>query len=105
VANNAQMRSLYPIQVNRLQPFFLKKDARDLDSLLEEVYVLPEQLQAAEPRAVGAARDDRVRDPRHARANRSQADGRIDREIHNPKVHVYQANGERDNTPRPSSPT
>lgn len=39
VANNAQMRSLYPIFVNRLQPFFIGKDARQLESLLEEVYV------------------------------------------------------------------
>ena len=39
VANNSQQRSLYPIQVNRLQPFFIGKDARDLEALLEEVYV------------------------------------------------------------------
>ena len=39
VANNSQQRSLYPIQVNRLQPFFIGKDARDLETLLEEVYV------------------------------------------------------------------
>ena len=38
-SNNSQQRSLYPIQVNRLQPFFLGKDARDLEALLEEVYV------------------------------------------------------------------
>src|SRR4029453_14878899 len=34
VANNLQQRSLYPIQVNRLQPFFIGKDARDLEELL-----------------------------------------------------------------------
>lgn len=39
VANNAQMRSLYPIFINRLQDFFIGKDARLLESLLEEVYV------------------------------------------------------------------
>src|SRR5688572_15979953 len=39
VSNNAQQRSLYPIHVNRLQPFFIGKDARKLDDLLEEVYV------------------------------------------------------------------
>jgi hypothetical protein len=38
-ANNSQQRSLYPIQVNRLQPFFIGKDARDLETLLEDVYV------------------------------------------------------------------
>lgn len=39
VSNNAQMRSLYPIFANRLQDFFIGKDARQLESLLEEVYV------------------------------------------------------------------
>jgi L-alanine-DL-glutamate epimerase-like enolase superfamily enzyme len=39
VSNNAQMKSLYPIFTNRLQPFFPGKDARDWEQLLEEVYV------------------------------------------------------------------
>lgn len=39
VSNNAQMISLYPIFVNRLQPFFIGKDAREWEALLEEVYV------------------------------------------------------------------
>ena len=39
VSNNMQMRSLYPIFQYRLQPFFIGKDARDLENLLEEVYV------------------------------------------------------------------
>ncbi|MGW8180071.1 MAG: mandelate racemase/muconate lactonizing enzyme family protein, partial [bacterium] len=33
------MSSLYPIFVERLQPFFIGKDARDLDLLLEKVYI------------------------------------------------------------------
>ena len=39
VSNNAQMRSLYPIFNNRLQPFFPGRDARDWEQLLDEVYV------------------------------------------------------------------
>ena len=39
VANNDQMRSLYPVFINRLQPFFPGKDARNLEKLLDEVYV------------------------------------------------------------------
>jgi L-alanine-DL-glutamate epimerase-like enolase superfamily enzyme len=39
VSNNMQMVSLYPIFVNRIQPFFIGKDARDIESLLDEVYV------------------------------------------------------------------
>ena len=39
ISNNMQMISLYPIFHTRLQPFFLDKDARDLELLLEQVYV------------------------------------------------------------------
>ncbi len=39
VGNNDQLKSLYPVFVNRLQPFFPGKDARDWENLLEEVYV------------------------------------------------------------------
>lgn len=39
VSNNMQMVSLYPIFTQRLQPFFAGKDARDLEKLLEDVYV------------------------------------------------------------------
>lgn len=39
VSNNDQMKALYPIFVHRLQPFFIGKDARDLEQLLDEVYV------------------------------------------------------------------
>ncbi len=36
---HSSLNSLYPIFVNSLQPFFLGKDARDLDLLLEKVYI------------------------------------------------------------------
>lgn len=39
VGHSGQLRSLYPIFINLLQPFFINKDARDLDLLLERVYV------------------------------------------------------------------
>jgi len=39
VANNDQMVSLYPIFVKRLQPFFIGKDARDLEKIIDEAYV------------------------------------------------------------------
>ncbi|MDN3686335.1 mandelate racemase/muconate lactonizing enzyme family protein [Cyclobacterium jeungdonense] len=39
VSNNMQMKHLYPIFVNRIQPFFIGKDAREWEKLLEEVYV------------------------------------------------------------------
>ncbi len=33
------MKQLYPIFLNNLQPFFLGKDARDLDLILEKIYI------------------------------------------------------------------
>lgn len=39
VSNNFQMESLWPVFCNRLQPFFPGRDARDLEQLIDEVYV------------------------------------------------------------------
>jgi len=39
VSNNYQMRHLYPIFLNRIQGFFVGKDVRDWERLLDEVYV------------------------------------------------------------------
>ena len=39
VGHSGQLRSLYPIFNNLLHPFFIKKDARDLDLILEKVYI------------------------------------------------------------------
>ncbi len=36
---HSEMRNLYPIFLRRLQPFFLGKDARELDLILERVFV------------------------------------------------------------------
>src|SRR5688572_8914531 len=38
-ANNSPMMSTWPIHVNRLQNFFIGKDARDLEAVIEEAYV------------------------------------------------------------------
>lgn len=39
VSNNFQMVHFYPVFTTRLQPFFIGKDARNLEQLLDEVYV------------------------------------------------------------------
>jgi len=39
VGHSGQLRSLYPIFTNLLQPFFIGKDACDLDLMLEKVYI------------------------------------------------------------------
>lgn len=36
---HSELRSLYPIFATKLQPFFIGKDARDLDLLLEKVFI------------------------------------------------------------------
>jgi L-alanine-DL-glutamate epimerase-like enolase superfamily enzyme len=39
VGHSGQLKSLYPIFTNLVQPFFIGKDARDLDLLLEKIYI------------------------------------------------------------------
>ena len=97
-ANNSQQRSLYPIQVNRLQPFFLGKDARDLEALLEEVYVYQSnyKLQSLALWVPLATIEFAILDMLGRIANKSM--GQLVGDIHNPKVAVYRANGERDVT-------
>src|SRR5437764_4478639 len=38
VPNADRLRDVYPVFLNRVQPFFLGKDARELEALLEELY-------------------------------------------------------------------
>jgi L-alanine-DL-glutamate epimerase-like enolase superfamily enzyme len=97
-ANNSQQRSLYPIHVNRLQPFFIGKDARDLEMLLEEVYVYQSnyKLQSLALWVPLATIEFAILDMLGRIANKSM--GQLVGDIHNPKVAVYRANGERDNS-------
>jgi len=39
ISNNYQMLYLHPIQVLRINPFFIGKDARDLEAILDDLYV------------------------------------------------------------------
>jgi L-alanine-DL-glutamate epimerase-like enolase superfamily enzyme len=95
VANNDQMESLYPILVNRLQPFFIGKDARDLESLLEGAYVYESnyKMQNLALWVPMATIEFAILDMLGRIAGKSI--GQVIGEIHNPKVSVYQANSER----------
>jgi L-alanine-DL-glutamate epimerase-like enolase superfamily enzyme len=99
VANNSQQRSLYPIHVNRLQPFFLGKDARDLEELLEEVYVYQSnyKLQSLALWVPLATIEFAILDMLGRIANKPMG-LLVSDVIHNPTVKVYRANGERDVT-------
>jgi L-alanine-DL-glutamate epimerase-like enolase superfamily enzyme len=39
VGHSSQLRTLYPVFTNLVQPFFINKDARDLDEILEKVFI------------------------------------------------------------------
>jgi len=85
------MSSLYPIFVNALQPFFIGKDARDLDLLLEKVYIynLNFRLSGIALGIPLATIEFAILDMLGRIANKSI--GRLIGEIHNPQVAVYQA--------------
>ncbi|HEY4288992.1 MAG TPA: mandelate racemase/muconate lactonizing enzyme family protein [Puia sp.] len=99
VANSLQMRYLYPIFVHRIQPFFLNKDARDLEKLIEGVYVYDSnyKLQNLSLWVPLATLEFAILDMMGRIANRSM--GQLIGEIHNTKINVYQANSERYITP------
>jgi L-alanine-DL-glutamate epimerase-like enolase superfamily enzyme len=98
VSNNSQMESFFPVFVNRLQPYFTGKDARELESLLEEVYVYQSnyKFQSLALWVPLATIEFAILDMLGRIAGLPI--GRMIGEIHNPVVAFYQANGERDNT-------
>jgi L-alanine-DL-glutamate epimerase-like enolase superfamily enzyme len=98
VANNDQMKSLYPILVKRLQPFFIGKDARYLEQLIDEVYVYQSnyKMQSLALWVPLATIEFAILDMLGQIAGKSL--GQLIGEIHNSKIAVYQANGEREIT-------
>jgi len=85
------MRSLYPIFLNALKPFFIGKDARDLDLLLEKVYIYNLNFRLS-GMALGiplATIEFAILDMLGRIANKPI--GRLIGEIHHPRVAVYQA--------------
>ncbi|MHC4205681.1 MAG: mandelate racemase/muconate lactonizing enzyme family protein [Planctomycetota bacterium] len=85
------IRMLYPIFTNTLQPFFIDKDARDLDLLLEKIYIYNLNFRLS-GMALGiplATIEFAILDMLGRIANKSI--GRLIGEIHHPRVAVYQA--------------
>lgn len=96
VGNAAQLDVLYPIFTDRLAPFFLGKDARDIETLLEDVCVYKNNYKA-QGLAIWvplATIEFAILDLFGRVSNRPI--GRLIGDIHNPRVAVYQANGDRD---------
>lgn len=95
VSNNMQMISLYPIFTNRLQDYFIGKDARDLEQLLEGVYVHQSnyKLQNLALWVPLATIEFAILD---LLGQISQLPiGKMIGEIHHPEIAVYQANNYR----------
>lgn len=95
VGNNAQLKSVWPVFNVRLQPFFIGKDARDLENIYEELYVYQSnyKLQNLALWVPWATIEFAILDMLGRIANKSI--GELIGEIHNPKVAVYQANNYR----------
>lgn len=85
------MNSLYPIFLNALKPFFIGKDARELDLLLEKVFIYNLNFRLS-GMAIGiplAAIEFAILDMLGCIADKSI--GQLIGEIHHPRVAVYQA--------------
>lgn len=99
VGNSLQLKHLYPIFVNRVQPFFIGKDARDLEALLEEVYVYASnyKLQGLALWVPVATLEFAILDMMGRISGRSI--GQLIGDIHHKEIAVYQANSERGISP------
>jgi L-alanine-DL-glutamate epimerase-like enolase superfamily enzyme len=88
---HGSMNSLYPIFVHNLKPFFIGKDARDLDLLLEKVFIYKLNFRLS-GLALGiplATIEFAILDMLGRIANKPM--GELIGKIHHPRVAVYQA--------------
>jgi len=91
VGHGSQLKSLYPIFTNLVQPFFIGKDARDLDLLLEKIYIYNLNFRFSGT-ALGvplATIEFAILDMMGRIAQKSI--GQLIGTIHHPEVAVYQA--------------
>jgi L-alanine-DL-glutamate epimerase-like enolase superfamily enzyme len=93
---HGQLQALHPIFTHLLQPFFLNKDARDLDLLLEKVFIykLNFRLNGMALGVPLATIEFAILDMMGRIAQKSI--GELIGEIHHPQVAVYQATEYRD---------
>ncbi len=92
--------TLYPVFLNRLQPFFIGKNALDLEALLDEVYVYQSnyKLQSVALWVPLATIEFAILDMLGRMANLPMG-LLISDKIYNPEINLYQANSERYITP------
>ena len=96
VGHSFQLESLYPIFTNLVKPFFINKDARDLDLIMERVYIykLNFRLSGLALGAPLATLELAVLDMMGRIAGKPI--GQLIGEIHHPEIEVYQATEYRD---------
>ena len=102
VGHSGQLRSQYPIFTNLLQPFFINKDARELDLIIEKVYIYKLNFRLS-GMALGvplATIEFAILDMMGRIAKKSI--GQLLGKIYNPKVGVYQATEYREKPVRES---
>ena len=90
--------TFYPVFVNRLQPYFIGKDARDLEALLEEAYVYQSnyKFQSYALWVPVATIEFAILDMLGRIAGKPI--GELIGTVHHPSVNFYQANSDRDIT-------
>ncbi len=95
---NSQLLSLWPIFVNRMQDFFIGKDARDLELLLEQAYVYESnyKLQSVALWVPLATIEFAILDMMGRMVKKPLGD--LVGKVQSNKISVYQANSERDIT-------
>jgi L-alanine-DL-glutamate epimerase-like enolase superfamily enzyme len=91
VGHSGQLRTLYPVFTNLVQPFFIDKDARELDRILEKVFIyrLNFRLSGLALGVPLATIEFAILDMMGRIAGVPM--GRLIGEIHHPEVEVYQA--------------
>jgi L-alanine-DL-glutamate epimerase-like enolase superfamily enzyme len=100
ISNSQQMEVLYPLFVQRIAPYFLGRDARDLEALMEEVTVYESNYKATGLAIfVPMATLEFAILDMFGKMSKRSIGLLISDKIYNPKINVYQANGERYITP------
>jgi L-alanine-DL-glutamate epimerase-like enolase superfamily enzyme len=96
ISNAQQMEVLFPVFVKRVAPYFVGKDARDLENLMEEVTVYESNYKATGLAIfVPMATVEFAILDMFGKMSKRPLGLLISDKIYNPKIAVYQANGER----------
>lgn len=99
ISNADQMQVFYPVLVRRMAPFFIGKDARDIEELVEAVTVYSSNYKAQSLAIwVPLATIEFAILDMFGKLSKLAIGRLISDKIYNPKINVYQANGERDNS-------